>query len=94
MNREATNPESAAAPLVDLPPLTTVKVLDATICYREASGPAGAPVVLLLHGILATSGLNWMYAFAPLSRHFRVGPVFMETVMRLVRLQFCLMRAP
>jgi pimeloyl-ACP methyl ester carboxylesterase len=178
MNREATNPESAAAPLVDLPPLTTVKVLDATICYREASGPAGAPVVLLLHGILATSGLNWMYAFAPLSRHFRViapdlcghggdpfhrehftlehcaddvaaliavlglervivvgysmggmvaqfvarrhpgmisalllsgvdwgsrqygrlatiiGPVFMETAMRLVRLQFCLMRAP
>lgn len=72
MNREATNPESAAAPLADLPPLTTVRVLDATICYREASGPAGAPVVLLLHGILATSGLNWMYAFAPLSRHFRV----------------------
>ena len=72
MNRETANTENPTAALVDLPPLTTVRVLDATICYREASGPAGAPVVLLLHGILATSGLNWMYAFAPLSRHFRV----------------------
>jgi pimeloyl-ACP methyl ester carboxylesterase len=72
MNREAANSESPAEAIVELPPPTTVRVLDTTICYREASGPAGAPVVLLLHGILATSGLNWMYAFAPLSRHFRV----------------------
>ena len=72
MNSETAHSGNPAAGIVDLPPPTTVRVLDTTICYREASGPAGAPVVLLLHGILATSGLNWMYAFAPLSRHFRV----------------------
>lgn len=72
MNSETAHSGNPAAGIVDLPPPTTVRVLDTTICYREASGPEGAPVVLLLHGILATSGLNWMYAFAPLSRHFRV----------------------
>lgn len=72
MNREAVSSDIPAASILDLPPLATVRVLDAEICYREASGPANAPVVLLVHGILATSGLNWMHAFAPLSRHFRV----------------------
>jgi 3-oxoadipate enol-lactonase len=72
MNSETAHSGNPAAGIMDLPPPTTVRVLDTTICYREASGPEGAPVVLLLHGILATSGLNWMYAFAPLSRHFRV----------------------
>ena len=58
--------------ILELPPLATASVGGGTVCYREASGPAGAPVVVLLHGFLATSGLNWMHAFAPLSRHFRV----------------------
>ena len=57
---------------MDLPPLMTVKVLGGEVCYREVSGPDGAPVVLLLHGILATSGLNWSECFEPLGRHFRV----------------------
>lgn len=39
---------------------------------REAAGPPGAPTLVLIHGWMATGGLNWMYAFEPLSKHFRV----------------------
>lgn len=39
---------------------------------RDAAGPAGAPVVMLLHGWSATADLNWHPTFGPLSRHFRV----------------------
>lgn len=39
---------------------------------RESPGPAGAPVILLLHGWSATADLNWHPYFEPLSRHFRV----------------------
>jgi pimeloyl-ACP methyl ester carboxylesterase len=35
-------------------------------------GPAGAPTVLLLHGLLASGGLNWFQAFGPMSEEFRV----------------------
>jgi 3-oxoadipate enol-lactonase len=72
MNARAVRAESSSASLLELPPLTTVEVPGGAICYRDLSGPPGAPVVLLLHGILATSGLNWVHAFAPLGRHFRV----------------------
>lgn len=40
--------------------------------YREVTGPAGAPTVLLLHGWLASGGLNWFNAFEPLGEHYRV----------------------
>ena len=39
---------------------------------REIDGPAGAPTLLLVHGWLASGGLNWFRAFADLSGHFRV----------------------
>lgn len=39
---------------------------------REVEGPPGAPTVLLLHGLVASGGLNWFNAFEPLSRSFRV----------------------
>ncbi|CAN5601595.1 hypothetical protein BH10ACT1_BH10ACT1_27790 [soil metagenome] len=39
---------------------------------REVVGPPDAPVVLLLHGLIASGGLNWFQAFEPLGRHFRV----------------------
>jgi pimeloyl-ACP methyl ester carboxylesterase len=46
-----------------------------TTFVREVPGPAGAPTVLLLHGLMATGGLNWLQAFLPLSEHFRVVAV-------------------
>ncbi len=42
------------------------------IFFREVAGPADAPTLLLLHGWVASGGLNWHHAFAPLGRHFRV----------------------
>ncbi len=42
-------------------------------CFvREAGFDRGAPPLLLLHGWLASAGLNWLRAFAPLARHYRV----------------------
>jgi 3-oxoadipate enol-lactonase len=39
---------------------------------RDAPGPPGAPVLILLHGLGATADLNWWFAYKTLSRHFRV----------------------
>ena len=39
---------------------------------REVAGPPGAPTLLLLHGWVASGGMNWYRAFEPLSRHFRI----------------------
>jgi pimeloyl-ACP methyl ester carboxylesterase len=43
-----------------------------TTFVREAAGPPGAPTVLLLHGWLASAGLNWYPVFEPLADHFNV----------------------
>jgi 3-oxoadipate enol-lactonase len=43
-----------------------------TIFIREASGPAGAPTVLLVHGLLASADLNWSLAVPELATQFRV----------------------
>ena len=43
-----------------------------TTFVRELAGPPGAPTVLLLHGLLASGGLNWFQVFEPLAEHFRV----------------------
>lgn len=43
-----------------------------TTFVRELPGPPGAPTVLLLHGLMASGGLNWFQAFEPLAEHFRV----------------------
>jgi pimeloyl-ACP methyl ester carboxylesterase len=39
---------------------------------RELPGPPGAPTLLLLHGWVASGGMNWFQAFAPLGEQFRV----------------------
>lgn len=39
---------------------------------REVPGPPGAPTVVLLHGLVASGGLNWFQAFGPLGRRHRV----------------------
>ena len=38
----------------------------------DIAGPPGAPTVFLLHGLVASTYLNWFPAFADLSAHFRV----------------------
>ncbi len=43
-----------------------------TTFVREVPGPPGAPTVVLLHGLLASGGLNWFQVFQPLGRRFRV----------------------
>ena len=43
----------------------------ATWAY-DIAGPAGAPTLLLLHGLAATALLNWSTSFASLARGFRV----------------------
>ncbi|MBX3283952.1 MAG: alpha/beta hydrolase [Acidimicrobiales bacterium] len=43
-----------------------------TTFVREVAGPPGAPTVVLLHGLIASGGLNWFQAFEPLADHFRV----------------------
>jgi 3-oxoadipate enol-lactonase len=42
---------------------------------RDQAGPAGGPVLLLLHGWTATSDLNWCTAFPALGRHWRAVAV-------------------
>ncbi|NIR39466.1 MAG: alpha/beta fold hydrolase, partial [Actinobacteria bacterium] len=39
---------------------------------REVDGPAGAPVVFLLHGWTVTAALNWFRVYEPLHHHVRV----------------------
>jgi 3-oxoadipate enol-lactonase len=39
---------------------------------REAAGPDGAPVVLLVHGLLASADLNWSLALPELATRYRV----------------------
>ena len=43
-----------------------------TTFVRSLPGPPGAPTVLLLHGWIASGGLNWLTAFGPLSKRYRV----------------------
>jgi pimeloyl-ACP methyl ester carboxylesterase len=43
-----------------------------TTFVRELDGPRGAPTLLLLHGWVASGGLNWYQVFEPLAEHFRV----------------------
>jgi pimeloyl-ACP methyl ester carboxylesterase len=43
-----------------------------TTFVRTVAGPVGAPTVLLLHGWIASGGLNWFTAFEPLSQRYNV----------------------
>jgi 3-oxoadipate enol-lactonase len=73
--RETSAESAAAEPLeqVRLPAGRTIALPGrGQIFFREMAGPPGAPVVLLLHGWFASSGLNWAGAFELLSEHFRV----------------------
>ncbi len=43
-----------------------------TTFVRELAGPPGAPTLVLLHGFMASGGLNWFRTFESLSREFHV----------------------
>jgi 3-oxoadipate enol-lactonase len=43
-----------------------------TTFVREIAGPPGAPTLVLLHGFVASGGLNWFRIFDALGREFRV----------------------
>jgi pimeloyl-ACP methyl ester carboxylesterase len=43
-----------------------------TTFVRDVPGPPGAPTVILLHGLAATTSINWPGAFGALSAQFRV----------------------
>lgn len=43
-----------------------------TTFVREVAGPPGAPVLVLIHGWIASAGINWYQVFGPAARHFRV----------------------
>jgi len=43
-----------------------------TTFVRHVQGVPGAPTVLLLHGWIASGGLNWFNAFGPLSQRYDV----------------------
>jgi len=43
-----------------------------TTFVREIAGPAGAPALVLLHGLGATAGLNWGTSFEALGKKYRV----------------------
>jgi len=43
-----------------------------TTFVRTVTGPPGAPTLLLLHGWVASAGLNWFQTFEPLREHFNV----------------------
>ena len=58
------------------PPLPVGRRVDlpgrGTTFVREAPGPPGAPVLMLLHGWTVDADLNWFTCYEPLGRHFRV----------------------
>lgn len=43
-----------------------------TTFVRELPGPAGAPVVVLLHGWSSTADLTWSQSYRALAQHYRV----------------------
>lgn len=64
------------APLAGTPDLPPGRYLDlpgrGTTFVRDTGGPAGAPVLLLLHGWAVTADLNWFPAYERLARGHRV----------------------
>jgi pimeloyl-ACP methyl ester carboxylesterase len=69
------SPDGAGEPVVG-PPLPLGRRVElpgrGITFFREVQGPPGAPTVLLLHGWLASAGLNWFTVFESLGEHYRV----------------------
>lgn len=43
-----------------------------TTFVREVDGPPGAPTLVLLHGWIASGGINWYQVFGPAKREFNI----------------------
>src|SRR5438445_3965118 len=57
----------------DLPPGRAVELPGRGRTFvREVAGPAGAPTVVLLHGLGASADLNWFPSYSGLGRQFHV----------------------
>src|SRR3954454_14025751 len=67
---------------VDGPPLPLGERLAlpgrGTTFVRRVQGPSGAPTLLLLHGWMASGGLNWFRVFDTLGEHYNVIAVDMR----------------
>src|SRR3954469_24325137 len=67
---------------VDGPPFPMGKRVElpgrGTTFVRQVEGPPGAPTLLLLHGWMASGGLNWFRVFDALGEHFNVIAVDMR----------------
>lgn len=65
-----------ATALAPAPPLPLGRRIElpgrGTSFVRHVEGPPGAPTVLLLHGWIASGGLNWFNAFEPLAERYSV----------------------
>lgn len=63
-------------PAVTGPPLPLGRRIDlpgrGRTFFREVEGPPGAPTLLLLHGWIASAGLNWFQTYEALGRHFHI----------------------
>ena len=60
---EDSMPAGSSPILQALPAGHRIEMERGTSYYREIDGPAGAPTLLLLHGWMATGGLNWLRGF-------------------------------
>jgi pimeloyl-ACP methyl ester carboxylesterase len=55
-----------------LPPGRLVELPGRGTTFIRETGPANAPALILLHGLSASSDLNWFTSFNALGRHYRV----------------------
>lgn len=54
-----------------IPTATEVRVDHRSLAVRRTGSPT-SPTLVLLHGLTATAGTNWMHLFEPLSQRFQV----------------------
>jgi pimeloyl-ACP methyl ester carboxylesterase len=64
--------ETLVAPPSMVPAGRFVELPGRGTTFIRETGPVDAPAVVLLHGLSATGGLNWLWCFEPLATRYRV----------------------